>query len=197
MYFSEEEVLEAVFNSIRKSLREDAISFLKLSLEDVAIMEHMLYALAPSPPGEFSAYSLSKDLGVSKYKVYSLLNALSSMQILRVIPAYGSFKRRVRAMPKVLFYHPTLRASVCRALSEKVNEGSMREDLAAFFFSSRGYRLYSLNVKAPDYVVVGHKERYVVEIGGFSKSKRQFGSLDVKGEKVVLTPKQLMTLGFY
>jgi len=171
----EEKAMEGIYNSIRKSIREDAVFFLRMSKEKVFAMENLLNFLATSKPGELSITSLSSTLKVSKTIVYEIIDALSSMEIIRVIRPYASGAALIRAEPKLLFFHPNLRFAICRQLGKKPEIGAVREELAVFGFEERGWKVYTIkgSKKSPDYMVERGGERLVVEIGGERKKGAQ------------------------
>jgi predicted AAA+ superfamily ATPase len=185
--------LDAIYHSVRKSVREDAVFFLKMSKEKVFAMESLLNMLATSKPGELSVTSLSSSLHASKSVVYEIIDALMGMEIIRVIRPYARGAALVRAEPKLLFFHPNMRFAVCRQLGFQADKGAVREELAVFGFSERGWSVHTIKgeKKSPDYVIERTGERLVVEIGGERK-----GRLQLKGfpEGLVIGEYQLLSL---
>jgi len=171
----EDKALDAIYNSVRKSIREDAVFFLKMSKEKVFAMENLLNFLATSAPGELSITSLSSTLHISKTVVYEIIDALSAMEIIRIIRPYAGGAALVRGEPKLLFFHPNLRFSICRQLGKPTDIGSVREELAVFGLSERGWNEYTIKgeKKSPDYIIEKGKERLIVEIGGEKKTRIQ------------------------
>ncbi len=167
--------LDAIYNSIRKSIREDAVFFLKMSKEKIFAMENLLNFLATSKPGELSLTSLSSTLRVSKTVVYEIIDSLSAMEIVRVIRPYAGGAALVRAEPKLLFFHPNMRFAICRQLGRQADEGAVREELAVFGLSERGWTIHTIKgeKKSPDYVIEKGKEKLIVEIGGERKTRIQ------------------------
>ncbi|MBI5159645.1 ATP-binding protein [Candidatus Micrarchaeota archaeon] len=191
---SEEKSLNAIYNSVRKSVHEDAVCFLKMSKEKVFAMERLLVFLATSPPGELSVTSLSSNLMVSKTIVYEIINALEAMQIIRMIRPFKRGMALARAEPKLLFYHPNLRHAVCRQLGKTADAGAVREELAVFAFSERNWNVHTIKgmKKSPDYILEKPSgETIVVEIGGEKKKRAQLKGFE-KG--VVITEYQLIPL---
>lgn len=185
--------LDAIFSSIRKSVREDAVFFLKMSKEKVFAMESLLNMLATSPPGELSISSLSSSLHVSKTTVYEIVDALRGMEILRILRPYARGASLVRAEPKLLFFHPNMRFAVCRQLGVSPDLGAVREELAVFGLSERGWKAHTIKgeKKSPDYAIERGGEVLVVEIGGERKAKAQLKGFD-KG--IVIREHQLIPL---
>ena len=190
-----ESAKKSLYFSIRKSIYEDSMSILKMSQEKAFAMNKILTLLATSPPGELSINNLSNITEMSKTTVYELLDALEKMKIIRIIKPYGKGSKLVRGTPKVLFYHPNLRYAICNELGAEPNIGSLREDLAVFAFTKRGYTVNTIRGarKSPDYFI-GKPLNLVVEIGGRSKTKKQ-----LKGFKksLIIKPDQLIVLSLF
>ncbi len=189
---SQPDPLEKIFLAIKKSMVEDSLAFTSLTLKDVKAMEHILYAVATSKPGELSIHSLSRNLGITKYAAYNLIDLLEKMGILRLIRPYARGFKMVRVSPKLLFSHPSLRTSVCNALGIEPDIGALREELAVFSLLQRGYKVFTSRGerKNPDYIIEKGKERILIEVGGEGKGKAQ-----LEGKKgIVITPTQLKVL---
>ncbi|MBW2979562.1 hypothetical protein DRZ77_00435 [Candidatus Woesearchaeota archaeon] len=188
----------AIFNSIRKSIRQDTVFFLKMSGEKIVAMENFLRMLATSSLGEFSINSCSKNLGVSKFTMYEIINILNEMQIIHIIRPYGRGPKMVRGEPKIMFRHPCLRTGICKTINEEPNLGAIREEMAVFSFISRGYEVYTIKgkKKSPDYVVKKGKEILITEIGGESKTKIQLAEFP-KRKTLILKPRQQIVLATF
>jgi len=171
----EKRALNAIFHSIRKSVREDAVFFLKMSKEKIFAMENLLIFLATSKPGELSANSLASALHVSKTVIYEIIDALSMMEIIRLIRPYAGGAALVRAEPKLLFFHPNMRFAICNQLGKTPELGAIREELAVFGFNERGWTIHTVKgeKKSPDYIIEKDGTRFVIEIGGIRKKPLQ------------------------
>ena len=189
----EEHALNAIYHSIRKSIREDAVFFLKMSKEKIFAMENLLNMLATSKPGELNITSLASSLHVSKTVIYEIIDALANMEIIRVMRPYAHGASLVRAEPKLLFFHPNMRFAVCKQLGIAPESGAVREELAVFGFSERGWKIFTIKgeKKSPDYVVVRGEEKHVVEIGGAGKGAKQLKGFE---DGLVLSEYQLIPL---
>lgn len=189
----EERALDAIYQSIRKSVREDAVFFLNMSKDKVFGMENLLSFLATSPPGEWSITSLSNDLGLSKTLIYELVETLEAMDIIRVIRPYKKGTLHGRSEPKLLLAHPNLRWALCRQLGKEANLGAIREELAVFSLIRQGWIVNTIKgmKKSPDYVIERGKERYTIEIGGETKGRSQLRGFE---NGLVLGPYQLIPL---
>jgi predicted AAA+ superfamily ATPase len=196
LYFSyREKTLAAIYNSIKKSIREDALLVADVDSETVIAMERAVILIATSKLGEFSINNFKELLEISKYKAFQTIHLLESMKILRLVKPHGKGPKMLRGEPKLMLYHPNLRKAVCDALKMPADKGAMREELAVFFLDLRGWTVNTIKGKKrnPDYIIEKGKERMVVEIGGPSKSKKQLAGFE--GKKLVIEDRQLILLG--
>ena len=188
-----EKGLDAIYHSIRKSVREDAVFFLKMSKSKIFGMGSLLIYLATSPPGELSFTSLSKSLKLSKTVVYEIINALEDMEIIRVIRPYKKGLALVRGEPKLLFHHPNLRFAVCKQLGKMPDTGAVREELAVFSLIERGWTVHTIKglKKSPDYAIEKDGKKLIIEIGGKKKKRAQLKGF---ANGIVLSEYQLLPL---
>jgi len=192
-----EKTLEAVYNGIRKSIREDAPFFAKVGGEDVMLMERFLLTIATSSLGEMSINSLSNNLGMKKQKGYELIWLLEKMKILRLVRPYGRGPKAVRGDSKLLFYHPNIRSAVCATLQVSPDKGALREELAVFSLMGRGWSVYTIKgkKKSPDYMICKGSEKIIVEVGGSSKTRRQLSGFSE--QTMLLDERQLLILSLW
>ncbi len=198
LFFSHgEKTLKTVYNSIEKSIREDAIFFGKVDAESIVAMEKLVLFLASASLGEFSVNSLSNTLGITKYKVYEIVKLLEGMRILRLVRPFGKGAKLIRGEPKLMFYHPVMRSAVCNELLIEPDKGAIREELGVFCLASRGWKVSTIKgmKRIPDYIVEKGNERMVVEIGGPSKKRTQLREFNEK--TLVITDLQLMALACF
>ena len=190
--YDESSAKKAIFYSIRKSVYEDSVSLLKMSQEKVFAMNKILVFLSTSEPGELSINGICSLVEMSKSSVYEILDALEKMRIVRILQPHAKGGKLVRTSPKMLFYHPNLRVSVCSEMGIEPSVGSLREELAVFLFSLKGAKVFTIKErrKSPDYYVSKPVDAFV-EIGGKGKGKEQ-----LKGfrKSFVLKPDQLIAL---
>lgn len=192
-----EKTLMAIYNSIRKSIWEDAPFFSRLKGEELIVMEKLLISLATSSLGEFSINNLAKQLEIKKHRGYELISLLEKMKILRLVRPYGKGPKAVRGEPKLMFYHPNLRSAVCKALDVVPDKGALREELAVFSLSARGWLVSTIKGKkrSPDYFVKKGEEEIIVEVGGAGKKTRQLKGF--KQKTMVLDERQLIALSLF
>lgn len=192
----ESDALDAIYNSVNKSIKEDSISFLKLSRAKVFAMEKLLIMLATSPPGELSVTSLSGSLDASKTTMYELIDGLIRMDILRRVNPDAKGSRLVRGEPKLLFTHPNIRMAICHVLGKIYPKGSVREEIALFSLLQRGWSINTIKGRktSPDYQVSLGKKKYVLEIGGSSKDRSQLKGFD---HALIVRDDQLKVLSLF
>jgi predicted AAA+ superfamily ATPase len=197
-FMHKENTLESVYNSILKSVREDSAFFAKVDGDYIVGMERALNIIANSKLGEFSLSSFSKMIELKKFKTYEIMDLLARMRIIRIIKPYVASSAVERAEPKILFYHPVFRQAISKKLGIVPDMGAIREELAVFAFTGRGYEVHTIKgeKKSPDYFVTKGMEKYLVEIGGNSKTAVQLKvASSMKGfQKIVLKEKQLLPL---
>lgn len=192
-----EKTNDAIYNSILKSIREDALFFSSIRGEDVRAMERLLLMLATGFLGDFSINSMARHLEITKYKGYELISLLQEMRILRLVRPYGKGVKFVRGEPKLMFYHPNLRSAICNALGVKPDIGALREELAVFSLIRRGWYVNTIKGRKrnPDYIIEKGRERMIIEVGGQTKGAAQLAGFMEK--TLVVTDRQLVTLALF
>jgi hypothetical protein len=115
--------------------------------------------------------SLSKNLGITKYKAEQYAEAFEQAFVLqRIFPAGTNVLRE----PKVLLMPPI------RLLHRPMDEaqGGLREDFFAMAMRQVGipiqYLKSTTGQKTPDFLIEHHGRKIVFEIGGKGKSRSQF-----------------------
>jgi predicted AAA+ superfamily ATPase len=169
------DALNSIYYSIHKSIRQDSVSFLKMSREKVFAMEKLAILIATSNPGELSITSLSNNLNVSKTTIYEIIDGLTRMKIMEIIRPHTTGAKLVRSEPKLLFTHPNIRMAICYMLKKEWPIGSVREESALFALRKKGWSVNTIKGEktSPDYRLQKDKNVFVVEIGGPSKTKVQ------------------------
>ena len=182
-YFSYgDKTLPSIYQSIKKSIKEDAVLLANADGEMTIAMERALIFIASSPLGEFSINNLSKLLEIKKHKAYALISLLESMKILRLVKPYAIGANLVRGEPKLMFYHPVFRRAVCEAIGIQFNKGAEREELAVFCLSMRGWTTNTIKgrKRTPDYLIQKKEKKIIIEVGGEGKNRKQLSGFDEK-----------------
>ncbi len=160
---------ELIYRAIEKSIEED----FGYSEERKAVAKRILIYLALSKPGEFNFEKVSRILGTSKDTVYRTVHDFVRAGIIRQIFPKGV--GRVKKLPKLLFSHPNLRASILLEIGEELEIGALREEAVAFWFSELGININYIKGmrKNPDFIAKVGKREEVFEVGGKSKKSSQ------------------------
>ncbi len=166
---------ELIFEVINRIIEYDMPKAVKL--ESIPRVKKLVYKLALSKPGEFSFESMSREIGASKDFVYRAVDALSKLDVLRIVEASRSGLRKA---PKVMFAHPNLRYAIASYLGEEPEIGALREEAVAFKLDELGLspKYIAGMRKNPDFVVKLNKKKVVFEVGGKSKGKSQIAGFD-------------------
>ena len=182
-----------VFRLVKRMIYEDALAEFSLTKNKVDIAERMLGFLSVSTPGEFSYTSFSSMSGYSKSTVYESVILLTELEILRIVEEENP-KSKVKKTIKLLFSHPNLRAAFSGQLMQEPGVGAMREEYFLFHMAYLGLPVFipKKGRKFPDYEVVLSTGRLLFEIGGSSKTSKQF----MGQTGVVIDDERLIVLGF-
>lgn len=122
--------------------------------------------------------NLSKDLELGKGTIIKMLNYLEKANLIKTIYVCVQGKAKIRKEPKYLFTSPTIRTVLLELLGEKERGlGLSREDL----FAMQLEELFYLKT-GPDFVW----NNMLFEIGGQSKTSKQFKNIDFKGKKFII-----------
>lgn len=176
--FSLEEPEPLVFleSIIDKVVTRDLPAVARLLVDELESIRRLLRFVGRSGIDGINYSSLSRNLGITKYKAEQYVSLLERAYVLhRVLPAGTNVLRE----PKVLMTPPS------RLLYRSYDEalGGLREDFFVEALSQAGIQLQYLKstrgAKTPDYLIEDAGESLAVEIGGRSKGRQQF-----KGVKV-------------
>ncbi len=172
MPFAMEEtnVLGLLENILQTVIYKDISRASKLSMDELDTMVKMLSFIGKSGIDGINYSSLSRNLGITRYKAERFTVLLEKAFVLhRVMPeGTGILKepKIVMALPYRLLY---------RSFEECL--GGLREDFFVESAKSNGLAIHYLKStrgkKTPDYVLHG-KETTVFEVGGPGKSRQQF-----------------------
>jgi len=169
-------------NILQTVVYKDIARVSKASIDDLDIIMKMLAFIGKSAIDGINDSSLSRNLGVSKYKAGQYTEFLERAFILhRVMPeGTGVLKepKIVMALPYRLLY---------RSHEECI--GGLREDFFVEAVKSSGFEVHYLKSttgkKTPDYVV-RDQETFIFEIGGRGKGRSQFKGF-TEGRKIILS----------
>lgn len=162
--------LALLANILRTVIYKDIAWVSKTVMDELDTIERMVSFIGKSGVDGINYSSLSKNLGISKYKAEQFIGLLERAFILhRVLPkGTGVLKepKIVMALPYRLLY---------RSCEDAI--GGLREDFFVEAVKASGFDIHYLKStrgeKTPDYVL-NDEEPIVFEIGGKSKGRQQF-----------------------
>lgn len=158
-------------NIIEKVIARDIPSVVRLAVDELEHLRRLLRFVGRSGVDGVNYSSLSRNLGITKYKAEQYVDCLEKAFLLyRVMPEGTNVIRE----PKILMAPP------CRLLYRDVEDaiGGLREDYFVEMLRQAGHRFGYLKstrgAKTPDFLVHDGSERLVVEVGGRGKGRQQF-----------------------
>lgn len=127
-------------------------------------LKKLLYILAQAAPYQPNVSKLAAAMEVSRNTVMLYLNYLEESKLLNLLRSPGATDALLAKPEKVYLHHPNLLHAIGRAA---VNKGGERE---TFFYNQVGNVHPVESPSAGDFLVDG---KYVIEVGGASKTRRQ------------------------
>ena len=187
-------------NICLKVIRKDIPMVSNLRFDDIEKIEKTVEFIGKSEVDGINFSSISRNLGITKYKAELFVKLLAQAFILNPVYPKGT---NVLKEPKVLMFLPfrLLYRDWARCV------GAIREDFFAEMLTIKGYQFHYLKTKrgakTPDFLVEHGNERVVIEIGGKGKGREQFKGIKVE-KKLILShapqagsdKKPLSLLGF-
>ena len=177
----EPDVLPLLANVRQKILQQDIPIVAGLPPAEVAALEKTLAFIGRSPVDGINYSSVSRNVGVTKYKAEEYLRLLERAFVLHLVFPAGT---NVMREPKVLMGLPY------RLLYREYGEalGALREDFVAETLRRNAISFHYLKstrgAKTPDFLLEG-PNGIVLEVGGRSKGRRQFKGITA-GRKLIL-----------
>jgi predicted AAA+ superfamily ATPase len=161
---------------IDKVVTRDLPAVARLLVDELGTIRRLLRFVGRSGIDGINYSSLSRNLGITKYKAEQFTGYLERAFILqRVFPAGTNVLRE----PKVVMTPP------CRLLYRDWNDalGGIREDFLVEAMCQAGIEIEYLKstrgAKTPDYLIEHDGERLAVEVGGRGKGREQFKGVTV------------------
>ena len=168
----EPDPLPGLKNILAKILNRDVPKVAKLTHEEVDRMSKMLRFIGRSSVDGINYSTISRNIGITKYKAESYVKLLQQAFILHAIYPKGA---NVMRQPKVLMTLPY------RLLYLDWDDaiGGLREDFFADMMRAAGFSFHYLKTtrgsKTPDYLLQAEDgSELVIEIGGKGKGRAQF-----------------------
>jgi uncharacterized protein len=175
-------------NILEAIIGKDIARISQISANEMDLISKMVRFISKSAGVDGISYSsLSKNIGITKYKAQQYVELLEMAFVLIQVKPFGT---SVTKETKILMIPPyrLLENSYSDAL------GGLREDYFVFAVSSLlnphsktlEYLKSGRGSKTPDFVTTIGKERLVFEIGGHNKKLSQFKDFKSEGRKIIL-----------
>jgi predicted AAA+ superfamily ATPase len=161
---------------IDKVVARDIPAVARLMVDELDTIRKLLRFVGRSTIDGINYSSLSRNLGITKYKAEQYVGLLERAFILRRVLPVGT---NVLKEPKVVMTLPS------RLLYRDWDDalGGLREDFFVEAMTQAGVELEYLKstrgAKTPDYLVEIDGEKVAAEVGGRGKGRRQFKGVDV------------------
>ncbi len=187
-------------NIVKKVISRDIPLIAGIKVEEIDLLEKTLTFIGRSEVDGINYSTLSKNLGITKYKAEQYMDLLEKAFIIHQVFPSGT---NVLKEPKVLMALPY------RLLYNNWDNclGGLREDYFAGMMRSAGISFHYLKTrrgsKTPDYIIPINGNKLIIEIGGKGKGYSQFKGID-NVEKFIFShsnqtegiTRPLLTLGF-
>jgi predicted AAA+ superfamily ATPase len=176
-HLEETETLPFLSNILQAIINKDIPGIAKVSMDELDIINKVVEFIGKSDVDGISYSSVSRNLGITKFKAIKYLELLEKAFVLRRVMPAGT---NVIKEPKVVMMPPF------RLLFRNYKEcvGGLREDFMVESLSSKQMRFYYLKstrgAKIPDYLVYENDEKIIIEVGGKGKGREQFKGIKEK-----------------
>lgn len=159
---------------VDKILQKDILSTAKLSQEDILQIRSVLLFIARAGIEGCSYSSISRNLGITKYKSQQYIALLQLASLIHIILPYGA---NVLPEPKILFT-PSLRVNLAQGMDSDRLTGAIREEFFIHHILGANLTVNYLKsqrgIKLPDYIVFHEGKKIIFEIDGAGKGTSQF-----------------------
>ena len=136
-----EESLPRVYDVVKRVLFHDLPALYSFDRDTCEGAMRILALFATSHPERISVSNLSRDIGLSRKTVYSVLQALVDSELIFPVPPYTKGRSLARKPKKYYFTTPTLRAAILQALGWILDT---KDTLAAMLEDAVAATLYRL-----------------------------------------------------
>ena len=178
-------LLQNILNTI---ILKDIPKIAKLTIDELELIEKTVIFIGKSAIDGVNYSSISRNIGITKFKAKSYINILQNAFILTSIMPRGT---NVLKEPKILLMPPF------RLLFQKYQDciGAIREEFFIENIRNSGLNFHYLKssrgAKIPDYYLSDNENSYIIEIGGKGKGREQFKGVNEK-KQLILTHSERM-----
>jgi predicted AAA+ superfamily ATPase len=177
----EQSYLQKLLMTTTQVLNTDLPAIYNIEYDKINSLKKMMIMLCQSEPFDINISKLCGAVGLNQKTLYKYLSILEAGGLIRILGAKSNGISIISKPEKLYLDNTNLFGIFC----ERPKEGTVRE---TFFASMLSYQ-YSLNYpKSGDFIV---NEKYIFEVGGRGKSKRQ-----IKDEKNGYVVSADMEIGF-
>lgn len=166
-------------NILQKIIHKDIPKIAKLHTDELSVIEKMLAFVGRSPVDGINYTSISKNLGITKYKAEQYIQLLRRSFVLNPSFPFGT---NVLKEPKVLMFLPY--RLLYKDYAESI--GAIREDFFAEAMTMAhipfSYLKTKRGEKTPDFLIKAKNRKIVIEVGGKGKGKEQFKGIVAKNK---------------
>ncbi len=177
----EPEPLNLLNNIIEKVITRDIPAVAPLLVQELETIRRLLRFVGRSAIDGINYSSLSRNLGITKYKAEQYTSLLERAFILHLIFPAGT---NVLREPKILMAPP------CRLLYRDITDaiGGLREDFFVETMKQADIDFHYLKstrgAKTPDFLIENNSDKLVIEIGGPGKGRSQFKGIIIDRKQI-------------
>ena len=170
-------------NILHTIIYKDIPRIFKLTVGELELIENTITFIAKSSVDGINISTISRNIGITKYKAQSYINILQDAFVLTSILPKGS---NVLKEPKILLMPPF------RLLFQNYNDciGALREEFFIENIRCCGFTFNYLKSnrgeKIPDYYISDNDNSFIIEIGGKNKGREQFKGVNEK-KQIIFT----------
>lgn len=163
-----EEYLIKLGSIIEKALYEDILPTSRMKSANISILKRILWLVATSQPFTPNFGKISKDLGISKPSLYVYLDYLEKAGLIAAIMPKGAGSKLARKPARIYLGNTNLLRAISGELSREDPVGTVRETFVQHQLVKAG-----LQVRIPEKADFLVENKYLLEVGGRNKGKRQ------------------------
>ena len=163
-----DEYAQKLRNITEKILFEDIVAATNARASSIYVLKRILWLVATSQPFVPNMEKISGSLGVSRPTLYGYLEYLEKSGLVAGVMPHARGHKLVRKPAKLYIDNANLLKATGGEIRSDDPRGTLRETFFQHQVRSAGYRISV--PPAADFLV---EDRYVIEVGGRSKGKRQ------------------------